>query len=216
VNAARRALAYFTILPADRMDGPPDRGAFAWFPIAGALVGAICGGCGWLAWRYAGAPWGAVVPFGLAVVLTGALHLDGFLDCCDALLASVTIERRREILRDPRHGTFAFAGGAVVAAVGLAALSRFPYDRLGGWGSIGAMAAVMTLARMAVVANLDVPRRPAIAPLYGGLALPTTLAAFALKRWATARLGGAESGDVYGACVVLIEVAAVVGLSLVR
>lgn len=208
------ALSYFTILPAGRSDGPPDRTTMAWLPPVGALVGAICGGCGWLAWRYLGTPWGAVVPFALGIVLTGALHLDGFLDCCDALCASVPPERRREILKDPRHGTFAFAGGAIVAAVALAALSRFPYASFGGWGSVAAMAAVPMLARMAAVANLDAPRRPALAAVYGVLAAPGTLAAFAFKRWATGRLGGGESGDIYGACIVAIEIAALFGLSL--
>jgi cobalamin synthase len=214
--AARRALAYFTILPGGRGDGPPDGPALAWLPVVGAFVGAICGGCGWLAWRYFGVPWDAVVPFALGVVLTGALHLDGFLDCCDGLFASVAPERRREILKDPRHGTFAFAGGVVVAAIGLAALARFPYGAFGAWGSVVAMAAIWMVARMAVVANLDAPRRPALAPLYGVLAAPGTLAVFAVKRWATGRLGGTESGDIYGACLVVLEVAALAALSLAR
>ncbi len=214
MRAELRALAYFTILPAGRSDGPPDRAALAWLPAVGALVGAICGGCGWLAWRYLGTPWGAVVPFALGIVLTGALHVDGFLDCCDALCASVAPERRREILKDPHHGTFAFAGGAIVAAVALGALSRFPYASFGGWGSIGTMAAVAMLARMAAVANLDPSRRPGPAAIYGVLAAPGTLLAFAIKRWATGRLGGGESGDIYGACIIAIEIAALVWLSL--
>jgi len=214
--AARRALAYFSILPGGLDDGPPDAATLAWLPLVGAIVGALCGGCGWLAWRYLGAPWGAVVPFALGIVLTGALHLDGFLDCCDALSASVSPERRREILKDPRHGTFAFAGGIVMTAIGLAALSRFPYETLGGWASAGAMATVWAAARMAAVANLDARRRPAVAPVYGVLAAPATLVTFALKRWATGRLGGAESGDVYGACIVVIEVAGLIGLSIAR
>ena len=78
--SARRALAYFTILPGGVHDGPPDAATIAWFPFAGAFLGAFCGLGGWLAWRYAGAPWQAVVPFVLAIVLTGALHVDGFLD----------------------------------------------------------------------------------------------------------------------------------------
>lgn len=188
----------------------------AWLPLVGALIGAICGACGWLAWRYLGAPWGAVAPFALGIVLTGALHLDGLLDCCDALFASVSPERRREILKDPRHGTFAFAGGGVVFAIGLAALSRFPYGALGFWGTVGTVAAIFAFARMAAVSNLDAGRRPPAAPVYGVLAAPGTLAVFGLKRWATGRLGGTESGDVYGACIVILEVAALIGLSLVR
>jgi cobalamin synthase len=215
VIAARKALAYFTIFPGAQGDGPPEGPTLAWLPFVGALVGAICGGCGWLGWRYLGAPWGAVVPFVLAIVITGALHLDGYLDCCDALFASVSTERRREILKDPRHGTFAFAGGILGAVVWLAALSRFPYANLGLWPSVFAMAAIAAVARMAAVANLDARRRPAIARVYGVLAAPATLATYALKRWACGRLGGAESGDIYGACIVLMELAGLVALSLI-
>jgi len=69
---------------------------------------------------------------------------------------------------------------------------------------------------MAVIANLDAARRTAIAPVYGVLVAPATLAVFGLKRWATGRLSGAESGDIYGACVVLLEIAGLAGLSLIR
>jgi hypothetical protein len=38
----------------------------------------------------------------LWVILTGALHLDGFLDACDGLLGGFTPESRLEIMRDER------------------------------------------------------------------------------------------------------------------
>jgi len=50
-------------------------------------------------------------------VLTGALHLDGFLDACDGLLGGYTPESRLEIMRDERLGAFALAGGVLLLLI---------------------------------------------------------------------------------------------------
>ena len=52
----------------------------------------------------------AVLVVALWAVLTGGLHLDGLADCCDGLLVSAPHERRLEIMRDPRVGSFAVIG----------------------------------------------------------------------------------------------------------
>jgi len=207
-----RAVSYFTILPVRGATVAPDRGALGWLPLAGALVGALTGAAGWLAWHVAGAPWSFVVPFAVAIVLTGAIHLDGFMDCCDALLASVEAERRHQILKDPRHGTFAIAGALVLAAIWLAALSRFPYGH-GAWQSVALFAAAGFASRCGAVCNLDPARRPAYAPVPAVLLAPVTGTGWLIKRWATRRLDGAESGDVYGAIVIVLEVGLLVAIS---
>ena len=53
-----------------------------------------------------------------AIIVSGALHEDGLADVADALGAHTTTERRLEILKDPRVGTFGAL--ALVLAVGLA------------------------------------------------------------------------------------------------
>jgi adenosylcobinamide-GDP ribazoletransferase len=47
-----------------------------------------------------------VLALGAAIVVTGGLHEDGLADTADALGAHITRERRLEILRDPRVGTY--------------------------------------------------------------------------------------------------------------
>ena len=42
--------------------------------------------------------------------LTGALHLDGWADCCDALFVPVDRARSLEIMKDPRVGGFGVVG----------------------------------------------------------------------------------------------------------
>ncbi len=48
------------------------------------------------------------------VVLTRAIHLDGFLDACDGMFGGYTPEKRLMIMRDSRIGAFALIGGVLV------------------------------------------------------------------------------------------------------
>src|SRR5687767_7053569 len=96
-------------LPEDWSAGDSGRAA-VWYPLVGVVIGAIT----WLIWK------GAIIIFpplaaGILtlvvwVVLTGGLHLDGLADCCDGLLASTTVERRLEIMKDPHMGAFGVTG----------------------------------------------------------------------------------------------------------
>ena len=44
-----------------------------------------------------------VMPF----LLTGFIHLDGYMDCCDAIMSRRPLEDRKRILKDSRVGAFA-------------------------------------------------------------------------------------------------------------
>ena len=57
------------------------------------------------------------------VVLTGGLHLDGLADCCDGLFASVSPERRLEIMKDPHVGAFGVIGLILILFLKAAALA---------------------------------------------------------------------------------------------
>src|SRR3989440_1219345 len=48
------------------------------------------------------------------VILTGGLHLDGLMDSCDGLFGGSTRERKLEIMRDSRVGSFGVLGGACI------------------------------------------------------------------------------------------------------
>lgn len=52
----------------------------------------------------------AIFAVAMQVLLTGALHEDGLADCCDGLGGGRTPERRLEIMRDSRIGSFGAAG----------------------------------------------------------------------------------------------------------
>ncbi len=50
----------------------------------------------------------------LWVMLTRAIHYDGFLDACDGLFGGFNPEKRMLIMRDSRVGAFALVGGSVL------------------------------------------------------------------------------------------------------
>lgn len=89
------------------------------------LVGLVIGGF-WvlIAWgtdqlgfpRFLRAALLALTPW----ALSGCIHLDGFLDCCDAIFSRRDLERRQEILKDPHSGSFAVIGMTLLVMVSFA------------------------------------------------------------------------------------------------
>jgi len=61
------------------------------------------------------------------LLLTRALHFDGFLDSCDGLFGGFTPERRLEIMRDSRVGAFGVAGGGLLLLAKYAAIISLPH-----------------------------------------------------------------------------------------
>ncbi|HEX3465480.1 MAG TPA: adenosylcobinamide-GDP ribazoletransferase [Candidatus Elarobacter sp.] len=236
MRALRAAFGYFSIVPVGAA-GSPDALAMAWLPFVGAVLGAIAGGLALLVDAHAPHAFAVATAFGAMIVLTGALHVDGFLDVCDAAFARVTVERRFAILKDPSHGTFAAAGFAVLVVGWLAALWSLP-------GSVYpfALASVAASARWgSVVHALYAPygggastnaftARPPLALIALGLVLIAALAwplgvrgawsaiaavvtaALAIA-FARGRFGGALTGDAYGFAICISEVASLLVLA---
>ena len=61
------------------------------------------------------------------LLLTRALHFDGFLDTCDGLFGGFTPERRLEIMRDSRVGAFGVAGGGLLLLAKYVAIVSLPH-----------------------------------------------------------------------------------------
>ena len=98
-------------LPVAPRGTAPTASARAYFPLVGLALGGILAGLDFAA-REALPPLvvGALLLLAL-LLLTRALHTEGFLDSCDGLFGGYTPERRLEILRDPHVGAFAVIGG---------------------------------------------------------------------------------------------------------
>ncbi len=85
--------------------------AVMFYPLVGFILGAILYGVSLLLFPYFPHFHVAVLIFALWVVLTGALHLDGFADTIDGLF--VPKERSLEVMKDPHNGGMGMTFGAV-------------------------------------------------------------------------------------------------------
>ncbi|MEM9039932.1 MAG: adenosylcobinamide-GDP ribazoletransferase [Actinomycetota bacterium] len=143
------AIQFLTRVPV-RLSRPADTAACVpWFPTVGAIVGGVAG-LVYVALSELVAPGpSAAIAVLLGVGLTGAFHEDGLADSADAM-GGWTVEQRRTILKDSRHGTYGVAAlcGSIVAriltlatlgpAVGVAGLVAA--HSIGRSAAVGAMA----------------------------------------------------------------------------
>lgn len=182
-----KVLRFYSRLPAPQLrfetdpHALPDFSRAAWaIPFVGAIIGAVGAGIGLLAYL-AGLSTliAAVLTVAALVVATGAFHEDGLADTCDGLWGGATTERRLEIMKDSRIGTFGAAGLALSLALRIFALTEMfrlvgPYALL---LVIGVAAASRPLALIPVL--VLPPARPeglgAGVPLPGPAALALSI-----------------------------------------
>jgi len=193
------AFSYFSILPVRHADDPPGDGAIAFLPLVGLVVGALAGFGAYGAWLITHSGFAAaMVAWVLSIGLSGAIHVDGFLDCCDGLFATAPPQRRLEIMRDPHHGTYAIVGMAIVSVLWLYALVQIPPDMLPVTLSVTG-----TISRWGSV--LLRQHRHWLGAVLGFVL--SGAAGFLVLQFARRRLGGTLNGDCYGAAIVVSEVA---------
>ena len=203
----------------------------AFFPVVGLLLGGALAGLDAilrLAWPVSLAS--AVVLVAL-VLLTGGLHIDGLMDSCDGLFGRREPERRLEIMRDSRVGSFGAVGAVCVLLVKFAALSELPdVWRIGGlvlmatlsrwamvvaiWGfpyaraqGLGRVFKDEVRWRQVIVATLIAAAAAGLGAQASGAAV---FAVAALAMWLTARFICTRipglTGDSYGAVNEVVEV----------
>ena len=239
----RLAVQFLTRVPVGRVEAPADgdlSAASAWFPAVGLLVGGVA-----VAVRAGLEPLLGVAPATVAAVLatilvTGAFHEDGLADSADGVWGGWTTQRRLEIMRDSRLGTYgvcALVGDLALRTTLLAALPLGDFAR-----AVVAAHVVGRVAPMLLVAWLPPARAdgqgvrngrlgPAGWVVAGGTALvvvvaaaglwaPLVVAAAAAGVWLVGRVAhrklGGVTGDILGAGVrvgALLVVAAVVALA---
>jgi adenosylcobinamide-GDP ribazoletransferase len=121
------AIRYLTIVPIPG-HGHTNRGiggAAAWFPVVGAILGALLAGVDQVVTRLFPSLLSALLTITVWKVLTGGLHLDGLADCLDGLMGR-DHEQRLAIMRDSRIGTFGAVGLVLFLMLEVAALTDLP------------------------------------------------------------------------------------------
>lgn len=228
------AFAFLTRLPVPAVvprDGDLTR-ASALFPLVGLVVAALGVAGRALVEPLLGPAAGTVAGVLVAVAVTGAFHEDGLADTADGLWGGWEPERRLEIMRDSRLGTY-----GTIALVGLfglrwALLVPAPPGVFAAAmvsGHVLGRAAALAVVRMApavagssgagIAGPLGAPRLVlaaglTLAPVVvaaGAATVPALVATAALSvaaaRLFLRRLGGV-TGDTLGATTVVVEVAA--------
>lgn len=101
--------------------------AVGYFPVVGLALGGVLYGLEIGFGLIFPAQVVSVLILAIWLLLTRALHFDGFLDTCDGLFGGFTPERRLEIMRDSRVGAFGVAGGGLLLLAKYAALVSLPH-----------------------------------------------------------------------------------------
>jgi adenosylcobinamide-GDP ribazoletransferase len=101
--------------------------AVGYFPLVGLALGGVLYGLGTGLGLILPAQVVAILILAAWMLLTRALHFDGFLDTCDGLFGGFSPERRLEIMRDSRVGAFGVAGGGLLLLAKYAAIVSLPH-----------------------------------------------------------------------------------------
>ena len=228
----RLAIGFLTVFPL-APSGPAQMGpARAYFPLVGLALGGVLAGLDIAARQALPLPVvGALLVVAL-LVLTRAIHTEGFLDSCDGLFGGYTPAKRLEIFRDSHVGAFAVVGGAGLLLLKWTLLTGIPDDvRVGllvvfpclsRFGMVSTMAAFRYVREQGIGTSFQVGRNRwqvvfgfATAGAAGGLLLGVgglILVAAAIGvslgvGWWVTRLLGGMTGDTYGAVNEVAEVA---------
>ena len=156
------AVQFLTRVPTPTLAGfEPDwisRSA-RYFPLVGLLVGGVCAAVFWSASQLWTGALPALLAIGVGVLVTGAFHEDGLADTADGLGGGASPERRLEIMKDSRIGTYGALGLGLVLATKVAALATLPAG-LGAWTLVAAHAggrgaSVLAMRALAYVRDID-------------------------------------------------------------
>ena len=242
MKSLRLAISFLTVLPVAPDHSGPMAPARAYFPLVGLGTWRDPGRA-----RHCRSP---VLPLPVVgallvaamLVLTRALHTEGFLDTCDGLLGGRDRESRLDILRDSHVGAFAAIGGACLLLLKWTLLAGIPEAE-----RIGLLVLFPSLSRFAMVATMaffPYARSQGLgtafqvwaswrqlafafltAAVVGGLFFGiagllllaiATVVALGLGLWFRRLLGG-MTGDTYGATNEVAEVAVLLaGLILIQ
>ena len=139
------ALKFLTIIPLlrRREASPEELGcSIGYFPVVGIIIGLILVGLNWGLGLILPSPVVNILLIVSLAVISGALHLDGFVDTCDGIAGHKPVEARWRVMHDSRAGGFGIVGVCLLLLVKYISLNNVPESLL-----------MMTLIVMPVVSR---------------------------------------------------------------
>ena len=235
-NDLKGSLRFLTRLPMGRATSSDDSALAqaAWaFPLAGLVVGVIGAAAYVLAYELRLPAWvAATLAVAATLTVTGALHEDGLADTADGFGGGDTRERKLEIMRDSRIGTYGVCALILSMLLRVAALAAFLNPAAAVWALIaahgGARATLPLFMALVPPARRDglayAAGRPsservvtasvlgililaiALGPAHGIAALILLLVVIALMAWLSLVQIEGQTGDVLGAVEQVSEI----------
>jgi adenosylcobinamide-GDP ribazoletransferase len=125
------ALSFYTRLPHPQtLDYKQLPQAAVYLPLVGWLVGGCCA----LVFYLADLLWPQITAVIMALIagilMTGALHEDGFADVCDGFGGGMGKQRILEIMKDSHIGVYGFLGLLLMLSLKISVLSSMPVSTL--------------------------------------------------------------------------------------
>jgi adenosylcobinamide-GDP ribazoletransferase len=203
-----------------------------YFPVVGVCIGLLLVSVRWTMAFILPSPIVDILVIAVLVVLTGALHLDGFADTIDRLAGRGNREKTLAIMRDSRIGAFAVVGIVLLLLLKTTALTSLPLfmkDKalllmpvLGRWATVPLAAffpyarcssgTALAFARFAGIRDFSTASVIALIVAVGLLQLKgliifmaVALVSLLLGLFFKARIGGV-TGDIMGATCEVCEV----------
>ena len=239
MNGFLGAVQFLTRIPVRTRAAVPHDRVLPWLPFVGALIGALVGGVAAGLAELLPSAVAAAVAVAVGLLVTGAFHEDGLADVADAFGGGTSRERRFEILKDPRHGTYgvaALCSSVVLRVVGAASIASssalfagfVAAHALGRTGAVAAMGVLPPAREAGLGADHARRMRPmattvgivvAVAIVVvvtgwwsGPLIVAALVGAGAVALLAMRKIGGL-SGDVLGAIEQVVECLVIVTVS---
>lgn len=127
LNSFLLAFAMYSKIPMPRADWSKEKMKYVmcFFPLIGVVIGAVIFGYGYLCGHFGLSE--LLRSCGLTLIpllITGGIHMDGFVDTIDALSSYQSRERKLEILKDSHAGAFAVLMGCAYFVLGLGVWSE--------------------------------------------------------------------------------------------
>lgn len=218
------------------------RYVMCFFPLIGVVIGGAFLIWDWFAGRLGtGATLRSAVYVMLPLLITGGIHMDGFMDTTDALASCQPMERKLEILKDSHAGAFAVMGCAgylllqfgiytelmgdrvFILAIGFIlsrafsalAVVSFPMAKNSGLAAMFQNEADKKVVKICVylIIICCISGMILIEPFTGGIATLVSFLTFIYYYWMSKKMFGGITGDLAGFFVQICEL--VTGLAIV-